>query len=129
MMGYSTNIEKDTLENTDFRRVLFTGPNVQLVLMSLRPGEEIGSEVHHGNEQFIRVESGTAVAKIGERQFDLTDGSIIVVPAAARHNVTNTSSTEDLKLYTLYAPPHHPEGTIQHTKTEADAAEVLVHST
>ena len=121
MKGYSTDIEKQSLENTAFRRVLFTGKNMQLVLMSLKPGEDIGSEVHQDRDQFFRVEAGQARAEVGEDTWELADGSIVVVPAGSRHNITNTSKDAELKLYTLYAPPEHPDGTIH--KTKADALE------
>ena len=93
MNGYVTNIEDDTLENTDYRRVLFTGPNVQLVLMTLQPGEEIGLEQHEGHDQFIRVESGTGVVLLDGREHALSDGVAVVIPSGTEHNVTNTSKT------------------------------------
>lgn len=105
MAGYSTDIEKATLENENFRQVLFTGEHMQLVLMALKPGEDIGLETHPDTDQFIRVESGTGRALIGDEEFDLHDGSIVVIPAGSQHNVTNTSSSEPLKLYTIYTPP------------------------
>ncbi|HEY9515646.1 MAG TPA: cupin domain-containing protein, partial [Gemmatimonadaceae bacterium] len=116
MDGYVTNIERDTLSNEDYRRVLFTGPNTQLVLMTLQPGEEIGQETHTGHDQFIRVEAGTGVVMLnGERQA-LGDGSAVVIPAGVEHNVINTSREAPLRLYTLYSPPEHPDGTVQRTK-------------
>jgi mannose-6-phosphate isomerase-like protein (cupin superfamily) len=118
MTGYVTNIERDTLENEDYRRVLFTGPNTQLVLMTLRPREEIGLEKHGGHDQFIRIQSGTGLLLLGEARHDLRDGSAVVIPAGAEHNVINTSSTEPLRLYTLYSPPEHPDGTFHHTKRD-----------
>lgn len=123
MDGYVTNIERDTLENEDFRRVLFTGPNTQLVLMTLRPGEEIGLERHDGHDQFIRVEAGTGVVRLNGVEKQLEDGSAVVIPAGAEHNVVNTSRTEPLRLYTLYSPPEHADGTVHHTAEEARAAE------
>jgi mannose-6-phosphate isomerase-like protein (cupin superfamily) len=123
MPGYHVDIEAATLENTDFRRVLFTGPHSQLVLMTLQPGEEIGLETHDGIDQFIRVEAGEGEALLaGERQ-SLADGSAIVIPAGTEHNVVNTSATEPLRLYTVYTPPEHPDGTVHRTKQEADAYE------
>lgn len=122
MKGFITNIEKESLENTNFRKVLYTDERLQLVLMSLLPGEEIGEEVH-GLDQFIRIEAGEAKAVLDGEETALKDGSVIVVSAGARHNLINTSTTESLKLYTLYAPPNHPEGTIHKTKEEAEAAE------
>jgi mannose-6-phosphate isomerase-like protein (cupin superfamily) len=122
MRGYVTDIERDTLENEDFRRVLFTGPNTQLVLMSLKPGEEIGRETHDGHDQFIRVEGGTGVVRLDGKETELADGSAVVIPAGVEHNVLNTSATESLRLYTLYSPPEHPEGTVHRTKQQATAA-------
>ena len=121
MNGYVTNIERDTLANEDFRRVLFTGPNIQLVLMTLRPGEEIGLEIHDGHDQFIRVEAGAGVALLNGKRNALADGSAVVIPAGVEHNVINTSADAPLKLYTLYSPPEHPEGTVHRTKRDAEA--------
>lgn len=117
MNGYVTNIERDTLENEDFRRVLFTGQHMQLVLMTLRPGEEIGEETHDEHDQFIRVEAGTADVFLDGERRELGDGSVVVIPAGVRHNVINTSGGDDLRLYTLYGPPEHPDGTVQRTST------------
>lgn len=122
MHGYVTNIERDTIANEDFRRVLFTGPNTQLVLMTLRPGEEIGLETHDGHDQFIRVEEGTGVVRLDGEETALEDGSAVVIPAGVEHNVVNTSADAPLRLYTLYSPPEHPDGTVHHTKQDADAA-------
>lgn len=122
MTGYVTNIEHDTLENEDYRRVLHTGRYTQLVLMTLRPGEEIGLETHSGHDQFIRVESGSGYAELDGKRHPLSDGSAVVIPSGAKHNVVNTSKTEALRLYTLYSPPEHPDGTVQHTKAEEAAA-------
>ena len=121
MNGYVTNIERDTLANEDFRRVLFTGPNIQLVLMTLRPGEEIGLEIHDGHDQFIRVEAGAGLALLNGKRNALADGSAVVIPAGVEHNVINTSAEAPLKLYTLYSPPEHPEGTVHRTKRDAEA--------
>jgi mannose-6-phosphate isomerase-like protein (cupin superfamily) len=121
MNGYVTNIEDDTLENTDYRRVLFTGPNVQLVLMTLQPGEEIGLEQHEGHDQFIRVESGTGVVLLDGREHALSDGVAVVIPSGTEHNVTNTSKTEPLRLYTLYSPPEHTANTVHRTKADDPA--------
>ncbi len=117
-MAYITNIEKTTKENTDYRRVLYTAKNCQLVVMSLKPGEEIGNEVHH-LDQFIRVEEGRAKAILnnGEAEHALEDDFAIIIPAGTWHNIINTGS-EDLKLYTLYAPPEHKDGTIHPTKAD-----------
>lgn len=123
LTGYHDNIEKLTLENSYFRHVLFTGEHAQLVLMSLKPGEEIGMEVHSSVDQFFRFEKGEGkVIQNGEEQI-VGDGFAVIVPAGTNHNVINTSQTEDLKLYTIYSPPNHPEGTIHKTKEEAIAAE------
>ena len=105
MDGYVTNIERDTLDNDDFRRVLYTGPNTQLVLMTLQPGEDIGLEAHEGHDQFIRVEAGSGYVELNGKRQDLADGSAVVIPSGARHNVVNTSKSEKLRLYTLYSPP------------------------
>jgi mannose-6-phosphate isomerase-like protein (cupin superfamily) len=121
MKGFNTNIEKGTLENKNFRRVLYTGKHSQLVLMSLRPKEEIGMETHPDNDQFFRFERGEGKCIIDGNEYALRDGSVIVVPAGAEHNVVNTSATEDLKLYTIYSPPHHKDGIVRPTKAEAEA--------
>lgn len=123
MNGYITNIERDTLANEDFRRVLFTGPNMQLVLMTIRPGEDIGLETHDDHDQFIRIEAGTGVARLGGKETPLEDGSIVVIPAGVEHNVVNTSRDEPLRLYTLYSPPEHADGTVHHTREDATLAE------
>jgi mannose-6-phosphate isomerase-like protein (cupin superfamily) len=123
MAGYHVDIEKKTEENDYFREVLFTGPLSQLVVMSLKPGEEIGLETHGDIDQFIRVEEGHGKALLDGQEYRLEDGSAIVIPAGTEHNVINTSATEALKLYTIYTPPEHPDGTIHKTKAEADAAE------
>jgi mannose-6-phosphate isomerase-like protein (cupin superfamily) len=123
MRGHVTNIELDTLENEDYRRVLFTGPHTQLVLMTLPPGEDIGLETHDGTDQFIRIESGVGVVVLDGEKSDLVDGSSVVIPSGVAHNVINTSDDEPLRLYTLYSPPEHPDGTVQRTKKEAEAAE------
>jgi mannose-6-phosphate isomerase-like protein (cupin superfamily) len=123
MHGHVTNIEMDTLENEDFRRVLFTGPNTQLVLMTLAPGEDIGLETHDEHDQFIRVEAGSGMVLLDGEESDLEDGFSVVIPAGVEHNVVNTSDDEPLRLYTLYSPPEHPDGTVHRTKKEAEAAE------
>src|SRR5690606_28318625 len=121
MNGYVTNIERDTVANDDFRRVLFTGPNMQLVLMTLQPGQDIGLETHDEHDQFIRVEAGTGTVRLDGEERDIGDGSAVVIPAGVEHNVVNTSGSEPLRLYTLYGPPEHPDGTVEHEK-EAGAA-------
>lgn len=117
--GFKDNIEKETLENTDYRRVLFTG-HLQLVLMSLKPREEIGYEKHEGHNQFFRFEAGQGTVIIDDEEFEVSDGDSVIIPDGAGHNVINVSETEDLKLYTIYAPAEHPEGTIYHTKKESE---------
>lgn len=121
--GYRVDIEKETLENTAFRKVLYTGSHSQLVLMNLKPGEEIGLEIHEGNDQFFRFEKGEGRVVINEAEYVVGDGVAIVVPSGAQHNVINTSETEDLKLYTLYSPAHHKDGIVRETKDEAMANE------
>ncbi len=118
--GYCDDIEKATTDNTDFRRVLYTGHTMQLVLMTLQPGDEIGSEVHDGIDQFFRFEEGSGVVDIDGKENPVEDGSGVIVPAGARHNVRNTGSVP-LKLYSLYGPPEHRDGITQATKAEADA--------
>jgi mannose-6-phosphate isomerase-like protein (cupin superfamily) len=121
--GYVTNIEEDTIANEDFRRVLFTGPHTQLVLMTLRPGEDIGLETHDGHDQFIRIEAGEGYVQLDGERTAIEDGSAFVIPAGVEHNVVNTSGSDSLRLYTLYSPPEHPDGTVHRTKAEARAAE------
>lgn len=121
--GYVTDIETRSLDNEFFREVLFTATHVQLVVMSLRPGEEIGLETHEDVDQFIRVESGNGKALLNGKEHDLEDGSAVVIPAGTEHNIINTSQEEALKLYTLYSPPEHPDGTLHKDKAEADAYE------
>ncbi len=123
MAGYHVDIEKRTEKNKYFREVLFTAPHSQLVVMSLKPKEDIGLETHKDTDQFIRVEEGEGKAILGGQEYKLKEGSAIVIPAGTKHNVINTSSKEALKLYTLYTPPEHPDGTIHKTKAEAEAAE------
>lgn len=121
MTGFKDNIEKLTTENSFFRKVLFTAPHSQLVLMSLKPGEEIGEEIHQ-EDQFFRFEEGMGKVTIDHDKYEITDGDAVVVPAGAKHNVINTGGSE-LKLYTIYSPAHHPEGTVHKTRSEALAAE------
>lgn len=120
MMGFHDNIEKLTLENENFRKVIYTAKFCQLVLMSLKPGEEIGEEVHEG-DQFFRFEKGTGKAVIDGAEYQLENGSALIVPAGARHNIINSSETESLKMYTIYSPPHHKDGTVHATKTQAES--------
>ena len=123
MPGFSTNIEEKTLANDNFRQVLYTSSNMQVVIMTLQAGEEIGQEKHEGHDQFIRVESGQGEAILGGEKHALEDGVAVVIPAGTEHNVINTSSSEPLRLYTIYAPPEHPDGTVHRTKAEADEYE------
>lgn len=123
MKGFCANIEKDTLENSNFRKVLYTGKHSQLVLMSLKPNEEIGMEVHPDNDQFFRFEKGQGKCIIDGNEYELSDGVAVVVPAGAQHNIINTSDSEDLKLYTIYSPAHHKDGVVRATKEEAVANE------
>jgi mannose-6-phosphate isomerase-like protein (cupin superfamily) len=127
MVGYHTEIESKTLQNEYFREVLFTGKKCQLVLMNLKPGEDIGVEVHGDTDQFFRVESGEGKAILDGQEYELKDGVALIVPAGTEHNLLNTSSTEPLKMYTLYSPPNHPDGTVHKTKAEADAYEEAQH--
>ena len=127
MAGYVTDIEQKALENRSFREVLFTGPHVQLVVMSLEPGEDIGLETHGHVDQFIRIEAGVGTAVLDGVEHPLVDGSAVVIPAGTRHNIVNGSRFEPLKLYTLYSPPEHAPGTVHKTKAEAVAAEKHHH--
>jgi mannose-6-phosphate isomerase-like protein (cupin superfamily) len=122
MKGFIGDIEEQTEANRDFRRVLFTGPRMQLVVMSLQPGEEIGEEVHVGTDQYFRVEEGKGKIWMDGEQAGIESDMAIVVPAGTRHNIQNTGH-KPLKLYTLYAPPEHSDGLVQRTKADA-AAEV-----
>jgi len=119
--GYVVHIEEGTLENESFRRVLYTAKHSQLVLMSLKPKEEIGMEVHPDNDQFFRFEKGVGKVIIDGNEYEVQNGHAVIVPAGAQHNVINTSETEALKLYTLYSPPHHKNDVLRMTKEEAEA--------
>jgi mannose-6-phosphate isomerase-like protein (cupin superfamily) len=119
MKGFSGNIEKETVKNEDFRNVTYTGKHLQLVLMSLKVGEEIGLETHEHNDQFFRFESGTGKCIIDENEYAVMEGDAIVVPAGAKHNVINTGTTL-FKMYTIYGPPNHQDGTIRKTKRDAE---------
>lgn len=123
MAGYSINIEDKTLENENFREVLYTGPHSQLVVMTLGPREEIGEETHEDRDQFIRVEEGDGVAVLDGEKHKLEDGTAVVIPAGTRHNVINTSDSDKLRLYSVYSPAEHPDGTVHKTKAEADEYE------
>lgn len=121
MTGYTGNIEQTTLDNSNFRQVLYTGQHSQLVVMSLLPGEEIGMEVHEIVDQFLRIEKGSGKLIINDEEFEVKDGTGIIIPAGAKHNVINLSATDPMKIYTLYSPPHHKDGTIHKTKADAEA--------
>ena len=128
MTGYVGSIEKQTMDNSYFRQVLFTGKHAQVVVMCLQPGEEIGTEVHSNVDQFFRVEQGEARFVFSEREDNLVrDGDAVVVPAGTRHNVINASKTGQLRLYTIYSPPNHPDGTVHKTKAEAEKSEAADH--
>ncbi len=128
MLGWVADVEQVTLDNTNFRRVVHTGTHTQLTVMSLKPGEEIGWEAHPHLDQFLRLEQGRGRAEFGENEdavdetHDISDDWAIIVPAGVWHNVVNTGD-EDLKLYSLYSPPEHPDGTVHVTKADSDAAE------
>lgn len=123
MTGYVADIEKATKDNTNFRKVLFTGPNSQLVVMSLKPGEDIGEEIHSDVDQFIRIEEGVGKVILNGEETEVKDDWATVVPAGAKHNLINTSEEKDLKLYTVYTPAEHKDGTIHKTKADAMADE------
>lgn len=120
MIGYTGNIEEEALENEAFRKVLYTSAYMQLVVMSIPAGEDIGEETH-GQDQFIRVEEGEGKAILDGVEHVLSDGYAVVIPASTLHNIINTSASEPLKLYSLYAPPHHADGTVHETKEQAEA--------
>lgn len=120
LKGFVTNIEKEAVDNDNFRKVLYTGKNSQLVLMSLKAGEDIGEETHPDVDQFFRVDAGLGKVVINGKETDLKNGSAIVIPQGAKHNVINTGK-EPLKLYSIYSPPHHADGTIHKTKEEAES--------
>ena len=123
--GFKTALEKETGLNSDFRKVLYTSKHLQLVLMSLEVGEEIGEEIHLENDQFFRFESGIGRCSVNETEYFVKDGDVLIVPAGAKHNISNASSTDQLKLYTIYAPPHHKDRVIRHLKQEAVIKETL----
>mgnify|MGYP001573063384 FL=1 len=120
MKGYVVNIEKETLANENFRKVLYTAPHSQLVVMNLRPNEEIGEEIHE-LDQFIRVEAGEGKAVLNDVEYPLADGSAVVIPQGVKHNIINTSANKELKLYSIYSPAEHQDGTIHATKANATA--------
>jgi len=123
MKGFHSNIEKLTLDNENYRKVLYTGRHSQLVLMCLQPKEEIGMEVHAGNDQFFRFEKGEGKCIIDGNEYAVKDGSAIVVPSGAKHNIINVSQTDSLKLYTIYSPAHHKDRIVRATKQEAESNE------
>lgn len=122
-VGFVADIDDATVQNTNFRQVISTNKYCQLVLMSLKPGEEIGIEVHETVDQFFRIEAGEGKVVMNGEETMFKKDFAIIVPAGTQHNVINTSETEDLKLYTIYSPPNHPDGTVHHTKEDAMAAE------
>jgi len=121
--GYKENIEKLTLENNNFRKILYSAEHMQLVLMSIKPGQDIGLETHEENDQFFRCDDGQGKVIINETEYSITDGDAVIVPSGAKHNVINTSDTEDLKLYSIYSPAHHKDGIVRGTKKEAEENE------
>lgn len=123
MIGYHADIEELTLANNNFRQVLYTAPHSQLVLMSLLPNEEIGMEAHGNVDQFFRFEKGSGKVILEGEETIIGDGDVVIAPAGTNHNVINTSTTEPLKLYTVYSPANHPDGTVYPTKADALADE------
>ena len=123
MKGFKANIEKGALHNSDFRKVLYTSKHLQLVLMNLKAGEEIGAETHNDNDQFFRFESGTGICVIDGNEYRVTDGDVIIIPAGAKHNIINSGGQAELKMYTIYAPPHHKDGIVRTTKKDAEKNE------
>ncbi|CAN5457348.1 cupin domain-containing protein [soil metagenome] len=123
MKGFKTNIENDALESSNFRKVLYTGEHMQLVLMSLKPGEEIGEETHMKSDQFFRFESGIGKCTVNGTEYEVKAGDALLVPSGSKHNVINTDATRDLKLYTIYALPNHNDGIVRATKEEATKRE------
>ncbi|HET9055749.1 MAG TPA: cupin domain-containing protein [Chitinophagaceae bacterium] len=121
MKGFKIAIEKSTLENNNFRKVLYTSSHSQLVLMSLMPNEEIGEEIHRENDQFFRFESGHGLCIIDGNEYTVSDGDAVVIPAGAKHNIKNTDGEVELKMYTIYSPAHHKDGIIRKTKADAEA--------
>lgn len=121
MRGYKGNIEEITIANTNFRHVVFTSQHQQLVVMSIKPKGDIGAEIHQIVDQFLRIEQGTGELILDGEKIAVRDGDAFIVPAGVEHNVVNTSETEDLKIYTVYSPPHHKDGVVHNTKEEAEA--------
>jgi len=127
MLGYVTDIERETINNNFFRKVLFTAPHSQLVIMTLKPREDIGMEVHEKVDQFIRIEMGNGKAILDGKEYAIENNYAIVIPAGTHHNIINTSKTDPMKLYTVYSPANHKDGTIHKTKKEAMAGEAEEH--
>jgi mannose-6-phosphate isomerase-like protein (cupin superfamily) len=119
MKGFKTNIERETVRNRIFRKVLFTSKHSQLVLMSIKPNQGVGEETHPKNDQFVRFEGGRGRVEIDGNKYTVKDGDAVVIPAGAKHNVINTSAIEELKVYTIYSPPHHKDQIVHKTKEEA----------
>jgi mannose-6-phosphate isomerase-like protein (cupin superfamily) len=123
MKGFKSNIENETVNNANFRKVLYTGAHMQLVLMALKPGEEIGMETHSENDQFFRFESGIGKCIIDQTEYEIKDGDAVVIPSGSKHNIINMSKDSELKMYTIYAPAHHKDGIVRATKSEAESNE------
>ena len=124
MKGFKSSIEKDALKNTNFRKVLYTSKHLQVVLMSLKPGEEIGAEIHKTIDQFFRFEGGKGKCIIDGNEYKVENGDAIVVPAGSKHNVINTDTVKELKMYTIYALPNHQDGIINPTKNDAEINDI-----
>jgi mannose-6-phosphate isomerase-like protein (cupin superfamily) len=124
MKGFKSNIEKDSLRNENFRKVVYSGKHLQVVIMSLNPGEDIGLETHPGTDQFFRFEGGQGKCIIDGNEYKVENGDAIVIPAGSEHNVINTDSVKGLKMYTIYAPPQHKDGLINATKKDAETGDV-----
>ena len=129
MKGFKSNIEKDTVANSNFRKVLYTSKHSQLVLMSLKPNEEIGEETHPDNDQFFRIEAGHGKYIIDGNDYQIKDGDAIVIPAGAKHNIINVDDKSELKMYTIYSPAHHKDGIVRATKEEAEQHEAEFEGT
>ena len=123
MKGFKSNIEKDALENNNFRKVVYTAKHIQVVLMSLKAGEDIGEEIHPDTDQFFRFESGSGKCFINGNEYSVKSGDAIVIPAGAKHNIINTDSKQELKIYTIYSPPQHKDGIARATKKDAEQNE------
>ena len=121
--GFKTQIEATTLQNANFRKVLYTSQHLQLVVMSLLPGEDIGSEIHEETDQFFRFEQGHGKCIINENEYDIRNGDVVVIPAGAKHNIINVDPVAELKMYTIYAPPNHKDGIVRSSKKEAETNE------